>query len=429
MPNNFNITVPTRQHFSFEAIKNQLNPLYAVELVAAVEKLMSTKAKTVSAKQIVDSGICAVIKKHTHLDVGIDVMRNIPINACAFVPELDENHPLVNKFFAGDVGASDVIGRMRKSTQVLEGWVDIERGTVHGVFEEIPCKIKIGWGLLQKGSRFNARKTAAIIAHEIGHLITFFELVTRATKTNIVLQAAVQGFMETQDRKERAKFIAETEKQLGGTIHTREALLDSKDKTYITNVFMGSFSGVAYSDLGTDVYDTNMIEAVADNYAQRVGLGPELVEALAEIHRWSPKRLWLPFYLIWELIKFQVWLNNLLWGGIGGIIFALTVLLNNPHAQMYDEPHVRIKRIRDDFVNGAKDPELTKEEAKQLISSIASMDKVLKEIHDRPTLNQFVWKTFYPWGRQDESNKRFIKSLERLGNNDFYVQYAKMRSF
>lgn len=424
------ITMVPNKYFgrSMEAIRNQISPLFYNELLVAVKALSATGNPT--AKDIVKVNINGIINKHTNMKVKFSVIDSgyMDNNACAQIPELDGNHALLNEFIHPMISSGDSISRIIKAGNAVQGYVDLVAGKVHGVFEDIETGIYIGRSFFVKGTKFTAEETTAIILHEIGHVFTFFELLYRSTKTNFILSAALDGFFGTDDTAQRVKILAAVEKQGNTTFDAREKIAQSNNKDYVTAVLLMNQMECAGSDLGTNVYDQNASESVADQYAQRCGAGVGLATGLAKMYHFHPSRLSATTYIIWEVVKFLIWSLMVMGGGLLGIFSIIAVLTNDPTKDAYDKPEERLNRVRRDMVTRIKDKKLPPLVIKQLVADLKTIDDVLEEFKDRNTLTQFLWRNVFPWGWTQNRREKATKALEVLANNNFYVASAQLRS-
>lgn len=414
------------QYFSMEAIDQQISPVFYKQLIEAVKTLQS-KSK-ISQKDIADSGLARIIKEHTNITYSISLYKEAPTNACVRIPEIDGNHPLLTRMH-GSVMSGDTVSRIGAGKGAIDGWVDLARGKVHGVFEEMTFVMLIGEQLINATARLNPDEVAAVILHEIGHTLTFCELVCRSTRTNFILASAVEAFFGTEDRAARMKFLLAAEKAGNFTLSNREKIADSNSKSYVTGVLLTDMTTKTYSDLGTDAYDANASESVADQYAQRCGAGRALVTGMAKLYRWHPSRFNTLTYILWEVIKFSIFVLGFLSANPQWIVLNIMILINNPTEKVYDEPEERLRRIRSDMVNRTKDKSLDRMQAQQVLADIKVIDEVLEEFNDRNSLYEFVWRYITPWGRKANKKEEVVKSLERLANNDFYVMSSRLRSY
>jgi hypothetical protein len=419
----------TPLRLAMESIDFQLNGPFFKELTTIcreLEKLQET--------EIADSEIAmqlpAVIKHHTGMNVtclwGSEELSVIPPNA-------NNNNPLYNRMTADERqdlpnADADKILYMAESAPV--GRVNLKTGMVSGVFAEFVSMLTLPVRLFASIRPFTAEEKAAGILHELGHLVSFFVFLAHTATTNQILSAISKKYDQTTSVKEREVILTKVKSMAKLNELDAAALAKSNDKKVVEVVVITSLVRQFESELGSNVYDMNTWEALADQYATRQGAGRHLLTFLDKAHRADGNIAFrsTPKYLFMEAFKLM-WLAIAPYTMGVSLLFLLAACFrdSNDSGGVYDTLKSRYGRVRDQIVEAMKDKKLTEDQVTGLTQDLTIIDDLMNHVKERQQLFGYVMDFISPWQRQRISQEKLQRELERLAHNDLFVRAANLK--
>lgn len=340
---------------------------------------------------------------------GISVNLRTVAGANAYVhcPGIDRNHIFNYDNAYYDQMAAD--GRKLLSKEkVVRGAVDTNNVKVTGAFTDIVFIIRIGTTFFDPAENFTAEEATAILLHEIGHVFGYLELLYRTSTTNYILDEIVNRMRGTFNENVAYELLKESKKK--GYTLPEEEILKSKNIEMTKVLIIKQGVEEAKSDLGYNIYDIRGNEALADQFATRLGYGRPLATALAKMH--SPMgtfsttaRILLSFArLAAELYAF----------------FGVTIVLDIIYGPdtTYDDNMTRPEVIRQQLSRMLKAGDMDKESKKDIIEDIDAIEAAWEKAGELFILGFLLWR-FTPWGSRRSKLMKMQKELEKLANNRF----------
>jgi hypothetical protein len=161
-------------------------------------------------------------------------------------------------------------------------------------------------------------------------------------------------------------------------------------------------------------------EALADQYATRMGAGRDVATGLAKLYRggFNISFRSLPMYLAMEAFKLIAIVNP--------VIFLALVLLDSP-SELYDTPGDRFKRIRNQVAENLREPDLSKDDIARLNEDLRVLDDMIKTVNDRRQLINVIWDTVSPQSRKDRNQRLLQQNLEELAANDLFIAAVNLK--
>lgn len=430
------------------------------DLTKAVRDIRAVRDwKSVNLKQAADYysdpkvvKISEIIQKHTSGQkthgLSVTVRPEYRIAAASInIPYLTDKHVLMNEFERTTISEKlpmslERIAKVLKVKNVV-GVVDIRNNAFGGIYSEIPITLSIdpivlmdmgknaytssfvGWKL-----QFTDEEVAACILHEVGHIATTFEYMNRVYSTNQSLAALANArLMSEADAKATVvNLVADKE---GLDEAQRTALLLAKDFDEVGLILYAAGVEKSISELGDSVYDSTSIEYLADQYAARCGAGSSLVSSIAKLNVAFPRN---PSNGLADgVVTFVASLMKATGMNAG---YATSVIgagerIDRDRATnvTYDEPHVRINRIRDQLIQRLKDPTISDDLKKSILKDIESVDMINKDIKEvNPGLFARIQEIFNPRLKMSNKFKILQKDLEKIGHSDLFIHSAKINS-
>lgn len=393
-----------------------------------------------SAKDVYEafenSNIPKIIKEYTNISTTLSVEKGAwEINAGIYPPVLDKNHPLIDDWISAIIKQQDAVKVIQRAGKPLNGSVDLAKGRVRGYYEQIECPFVITEGLVHNQS-ISPEGISAVILHEVGHVMGYFEYMGYLYRTCFVMASVVRSFYGTDSIKEREHILTTYENVTGVALDNKKALSETKHPEALQVIIIRSMIEKKRHETGNAVYDKRSFEQLADNYVARQGAARDLAITLDKMHRdWND-----PYIVNWFFHAIQVIIDAmiLVWMGIGivvaGPIFkiVLGVMLlgvataNDPNQKIYDDVGDRIANLRRQLVEELKDKRTTPIRKKQIVQDIKDVEDIEKGIGGYRPLFVSLWLLMSRSRRQAQNEVTVQKEIEELASNQLYVSANKL---
>lgn len=400
---------------ALEAVKFQIQPILFEAITQNVKKIRAEKDYTPTSAA--SKELSAVIHRTTGLNVIVGYEESSETNASVYLPDLDRNHPIIIQGRKVHLGNREAISLLRGSGALqLDGSVDILTGKVGGIYQEVECTIVLTTGLVEDVG-FSHEEVAAILLHEMGHIMTYFEYIHRTVTTNYALLAVAEEITQS-DTQKRIQLIDATSKHFNYEADDLEGLKDAKSKDVAYSILLTRHIRKTRSELGSNLYDRRGCEHLADQYAARMGAGSSLVTALAKFHRRNPSRYSTAQFVLFEGMKVAlVLLSSLV---INPVVLVLMMVAYDPTNKIYDDPEARMRRIRNELLGGMKNKALPKARRELLKKDLEIVDQAIVNYDDRRSFYEFLYTTFLPGTRKQTKQMVHQQELEALANNELF---------
>lgn len=416
--------ITTRKlNLGLEAIQVQ-SEMFFKELTLAFQRIREEKAY--KGKALSEINVPAIVKKHTGITIDFVIEDSNDLNAYVLIPTVDRNNPLVYNYFKPHLGSDDFdsLIKNKKMDQVL-GWVDLSSGRLGGVYSDIKHKAVVLSGMFES-RLLSAEEITAVMLHEIGHLFTYYEFLGHTLTTNVILHAATQQFFKSDDKLRKVRIVHETCKALKVDIDDVESLIECNDKEVFQTIFVRKKILYTRSSLGTPVYDLTATEALADQYATRMGAGRHLATGLNTIMRHygggSSYRSTTGHVIVTVAKVIMFMLATFMTFGA-----FMLILFINPAEKTYDPPEARIRRIRNEMMSIIKSPKVLPARKAEVLEDLRTIDLLLKQVDDKRGLIEMFYTSVLPSGRKQYQQLQFQVELERLVNNDLFVAHERLK--
>lgn len=394
--------------------------------------------RKLSKEELLREGTYAVlsaeIKKTTNLNTTI-IVDQLHGSASVMVPDVNRNNPLVNDMYKGYLPNATGLKLVENARNVIKGTVNLKKARVDGVYANLDHTVFLPLTDLLS-ERFTDEEIVAVLLHEIGHIFVYYEYISRTVTTNTVLAGIAKTMSSTTDPKEIETVLLSAKKVLQLTDLDVKKLVNNSRVDLVEMVVVSSAIEQARSELGSDIYDMNSFEALADNFATRLGCGRELVTALDKYYRSVNDMALrtLPTYLALEATKLlSLGLSTLTTAAavLGGttplgimIIFSTIFLVGiDLNTKDYDRPLFRLKRIKEQLVERMKDKRASKEERKQLAESVEHIDGLLKDYNTRTSVLVKLAAVVSTSVRNRYKQEQLQSELESLASNELFEFY------
>lgn len=403
-------------NYASESIYFQTGSVFFKELTNVIEGIRKLGKADVKDGEGVDMLISS-IKHHSGLNVNFNLQASSPaVNP----PALDRNNVLVANYMREFTSSGDGMRLIANSDGVVKGTVSLLTGKVSGIFADLAFTIHMPVSMLTSET-YTPAEVAAVLLHEVGHILTYMEYLTRTLTTNQVLAGVSKALANTYTAEEREVVLVSAKKALQlKNLDTKE-LSKSKDGTVNEVVIISNIVRETESELGSNIYDLTSWEYLSDQFAARHGAGRDLATALTKMYKGQFNISFrnLPTYMACEALKLALVAFN----GVGLFLMLADSVGNG----VYDAPGVRLKRIRDQIVENLKDKKLSKEDIDALESDIKTIDVILKDVTDRRQFIGVIVDTIIPAARKARSQMLMQQELENIVSNELFRRSAELK--
>lgn len=393
-------------------------------------------------------GISELVKKHTGLNVEVFVKKMEVMNAWVEVPDINRNNAIYAVHYR-DYFTNKDIDEAFKKTNKLQASVDLRAGKVSGWFSEIKTKIWLTDSLLylkeSDGSYWiTEEEVAAIFLHECGHLMSFYESMTRVLSQNIIIESHLKAWKNAEDEKMRMNIVKRMQaNDLLGEDFDGSLVKQVDDKTYNV-VVSSSLKHVHQFDDRTTLYNMTQWESASDQYAVRMGAGYALASGLNKrvLHYYGSGSTRSVVYFLGVLMDVIAIAGTVGLLGIAGFaaffpLFAVKLFVSQMKTfSTYDNDDDRIDRIYREIVGSLKRTDMPKEQVTQTLESLDRIKTFMEE--QRSTFGDALTifdAIYYGAGWlfekltfgavKSRGNRHSVKSeqqkIEMLLNNDLYA--------
>jgi hypothetical protein len=410
---------------SLENINFSKNDNFFSDLIMEVKRLRrdfkEVFPKRVNPEKPEDSGFFSkIIKKHTNLTVP---MSFLPIeygyNAAVQPPQFDKNHPLYDPARKKHFTSKDSEKLLKKG--LVSGSVNLQTGKVSGTWTEIDHWLFITPNIITN-SYFTDEELAAIILHEVGHLITYYIFLGRFLTCNHAMHEINSRWNDSISYDHKVKIIEHVNKSISGMALDPDSLAEVKNSETVTSMVVSQFANAPMSASGTSGFDYRSWEALSDQYAVRNNAALAIASGVAKVEKmggnssyWSDGK-----HFIMNLFTLPILIISL-------PMVILMMLMNKPY-DTYDPPGERISRIRREAINAIKDTKMSKTQRRQYSDDMEQIQLLIDETNDKDSWFMFMWKTVIPSVRNEGKDISLLKDLELLANNELYVAANKLNS-
>ena len=237
----------SRLKISLESVQFQSDKFFKELVLIFSEMKKQSKDKLVDSEHL--SALFKTIQSNTGLSVGISVGQWGPM---VEIPSINKNNVLVNVHWREVVSSTDGIRMINEAGGAIRGSVNLKTGKVGGVFTEIKHTVHLPTEMFT-GGKFTAEEIAAATLHELGHLFTYYEYMTRSVTTNQALAGMSKALDHSGTVEEREAVLVSVKKALNLHELDTKALAESTDKKVVEVVVVSQVVQACESEIGTNI--------------------------------------------------------------------------------------------------------------------------------------------------------------------------------
>ena len=425
-------------NLGLEAISYQSDDFFK-KLTKEFEKLIESKYR--DEKTFVQ--IEKMVKDRFGLKVHIKT--DIEYGTCVWIPSFHQNHIFIEnalrenyRSYSEDIRELEKLKRLKEFKEV--NTVNTKEARVSGLFSEIKSDINLN---IEQLSGMMPEEITAVYLHEVGHLFTWYENITRISTCNMVMLEACAMAEKNKPIEEKKIYIKEAEKTLNVKESQLNDILQVDDSKTVFTLFLSKINQESRSGMGSYFYDAVTCEQMADQFVSRLGGGRHLLTGLDHLNKkWGTKvndyhDAWVSD-IVSTLTLFG--LGSLIGIILGTAVSAFIVTTffipafmilvtymvgTGKRDHTYDDDKVRLTRMRNDLIAILKTnpPENVK---KHLIKEIELCDDVLVTYVDYKSMlikvSDFIFKT----NRNANKVYELQRDLEMINFNPLFVKSQKL---
>lgn len=356
-----------------------------------------------------------IIKKETGLTFKFKL--ELGLSAYVHAPGVSQDHVFNYEERGNSWYVNQSKGILRPG-DLVRGTVDRKHIKVTGVFSELEFISGIGGEYFKTGTKFSARMILAIMLHEFGHVFNYLILLSRTISTNYLLTEFVDRLFETEDETTRYELYSEY-KSKGHVLEKKDEVVRSKSKEAAQTIIIRDQVRDLQSEMGHDLYDRRGNEALADQFAVRMGYGKELTQALKILYL-EQGTAFSPFR------RFMMHVLHVLYILTPPGIYALFYIISffQPPDMMYDSDTDRIKVIRQQLSAMLREPNISRAEKKKLLRSIDEIEITWKDAKDFVSFSNIIYNNIV--GRSVRGDLKMQQQLESLTNTRLSEAAARL---
>ena len=307
--------------------------------------------------------------------------------------------------------------------------IDLNKAKISNLPNEYNLFIMVDLFMLIRKYKLTGRELSAVLLHEIGHGFTHLEYSYRTVKNTTLLIDNIRDSINSGKSKLESfnlvyKNILKGDEDIS-KVNEYTAIIKIFDKYMQNNMLMNMNDRHSFTDS----------EQLADQFANRFGVGDALVTSLAKLHgdfNRGPRNPSLEILL--SVISLAIILVGLLFSLVLlpiFLIFIIIVLLvggPDSNANVYDTKIRRYQRIKNDMIKIIRTTDLDNSIIKTIIEEIDIVDKIMEKSKSEITLMDKIADKFFPFNSKISNFKKLEELLEDMSENNLYLASNKLRT-
>lgn len=426
--------------------------------------------------------------------INFTILPDITGNACVF-PVTSENFNVINgysenireslaetletlKSLGGKttedfaMNMSDISGYMKIYENVLKG-VDaleeklssdkVEFDLKNAKIKNLPSSMMsiMAIDFVTFFDKLTDREVLAIIMHEVGHQFTHLLNMYRRVRTNTILKDTMKFGLE--DKVEKISITLSKEFDIS---MPKLDNFKSEDNYKEVVLFMEKLTSAAVGpNSNKSKLSSRDSEALADQFASKFGLGPDLFKALNTISlSYNEVDLMANLPMLYVMIALlaiftiigivllilgilmtsgtlallavaiaDTVINLLLVTKIGAVIAVIVYFVGgteDSYEMVYDDKKRRLERIRNDAIRmlrGISASGIDKTIIKSKLDEIYEMDKIIEETVKGKSIFSILGEVIFPWNRKHSRETLVQQLLENLESNKLQILSERLK--
>lgn len=384
-----------------------------------------------------DGHLTEMVKRYTGLNIEFSVdVKMGQMNAYVYPPDISTNNTILADYHRLWMRGADGVALLKKIKDTPVGYVDLEKGRVYGIFEELKIRSAITYELLTATEPFLPEEKAAIMLHEIGHAFTFLETLSETVRVEASIMTVQRELLGTTDKVKRIELAKALNKTLDTNVDV-DKISDSDDGSVWYTVYVSNRAMQLRNVNNAGRYTDVASEFMADQFATRHGGGEYLVSGLAKMYRLygtnsmkSKTMFWLSFIMDATIASMMaIGLASV--GAIGVLVVVAVTALSvwlDPTYSIYDNDMERFRKIKQDLIIRLKDRDIPSDVRSMTLDAIKTIDETLSAMNNNRTFSQMVTLILRPGVRKAVKQEEIQQALSSTMNNDLFKTAATLDS-
>ena len=316
-------------------------------------------------------------------------------------------------------------------------YIDLHKARINGLPKDYRLTIIADFNLLINKVKLTAKELVAVLFHEVGHGFTHIEYSYRAyTVTNVLTDTLKENILKKNKSSKEVLYL--TYKELDGEDDI------SKDNAVVA--LIKTLVLIKNKALLTDTkseHSTIDSEQLADQFAGRFGLSPELasgLDKLTEAYSLKKPENFITFItplLMMILIVFLQTMNltvslTIVFVSIfvNSLIYSAMTLGGTNEKLTYDDIKQRIQRQLNEQIRQLRTLDLDKKETKAMIENIETIKKIVdkQSIKIVGPVDMLVRLFTYPISSKYVNYREMEQLIENLSENELHVSGRKLQT-
>lgn len=324
---------------------------------------------------------------------------------------------------------------VRKELAPVQGTVDLRTGRAGGLYTKISAEMRISAKLFaypdKGGIHFTPEEISAVVLHELGHLFSYYELMSRTLLTNYVLDGVVDALRGETDEEVRVRFIDVAAGALDTKVNAK-ALAKAKDNRTVQTVLCDAAVHSSASATRAISYSYRSFEFLADQFSTLQGAGKALATAVEKLtiyynFDYSVRSRWTFSQYAITIIRT---LLSVAMAPVVLPLLAMMLALPGLDEQVYDDPRDRLLRIKRQMIQATKDDRLSQEQRDDILQDIDGVEEAISHLREGGDSPFFmaVWRLMTSHRREQYAQQQIQQQLEALASNDLFIAGHKLAS-
>lgn len=306
--------------------------------------------------------------------------------------------------------------------------IDLKKARIDKLPKDFKIYIIANFYICIRQNKLTARELAAVLLHEVGHAFTHIEYSYRTVmNTSSILDSVRKDLSKGKSVKDSfllAYRSLEGEKDLKDKNESIVAI-NLLDKYMSSTMLLHKHDRHSFTDS----------EQLADQFANRFGLGVELSTALAKFTDGSLVKVSLSenilinvVFSFFSIILLLVSLPFLVSYMITSVIFTILLGGHDSNATVYDDKVRRFLRIKNDMIRVLRTSDLDKSSIKLMINNIEEVEGIIESLDTNKSLLDTIGDNVLPWNRSVSSFTKLEQILEDLSENRLHLSTRKLKN-
>ena len=307
--------------------------------------------------------------------------------------------------------------------------IDLKKANIENLPKDYNLFLLADFYSLINKYKMTAKELTAILLHEIGHGFTHLEYSYRTVKNTTVLLDTIR------DNISNGKTKTDTINLLYKEVLRGEDNLSEYNGTVGAIRFIDKYMRLTLDMNIDDRHSFTDSEQLADQFANRFGLGESLVSSLSKLHHDIPTPPRGPATIILICLMSLVFI-------VFGLLFIpaiitytivyiiMTILLggNDSRETTYDSKLRRYQRIKNDIIKIIRTTDLDKNTIRNLLTELSSIDNLMSMAKNDISIISKIGDNLMPWNKRASSFKKLEELLEDMSENNLYIASNKLRT-